>query len=77
MARTFYIKAENAAGNCIMTSIQVIVPDHIQLFVPDEKWNDGRRVDHNAVAWALGKIVEELARYGLSECLLAYEPPKQ
>lgn len=69
----FYIRAFDEAGNLIMSSIQVTMPEDMVLSEPSDKWSTGRAVSPYAVAHALGYITQELARYGLSECLLSVE----
>jgi hypothetical protein len=71
--RCFKIKAEDADGTTIMTPITVEIPDTYALSVPDAHSGSGRRVDSYALAEALRQVVGELARYGLSECILAGE----
>ena len=59
-----------------MTTITVEVPEAIPLHFANERMNDGRQADFNAVAYVTGRVAEEFARYAASECLLAYESPK-
>lgn len=57
-----------------MSSIQVVVPAHIPLWEKDVNFNDGRRATSEAIAFVVGEVSKELARYAASECLLAFDP---
>ncbi len=71
--RRFYVRAFDDSGIQIMSSIPVDVPAAIPLDFPNERMNDGRQADLGAVAYVTGRVAEEFARYGASECLLARE----
>lgn len=75
--RRFLVRAYDDAGHQLMSTITVEVPEAIPLDFPNERMNDGRQADFNAVAYVTGRVAEEFARYGASECLLAREYPKQ
>ena len=62
----------------LMTGIQIDIPEHIQLDIPDPKsgykfdpeTGMGRSANPEAVKYVVEEITKEFFRYGAHECLL-------
>lgn len=80
MARKFVVRIEpQDRSTSYMTPISVTIPDHMELGQYEEHkgLNNAWKIwkpNSYAIAYALGRITEELARYGLSEALGAIDP---
>jgi len=76
--RTFYVKFFAADGSTpIATSIQVNIPAHLLLSEPSTAFVYGEQVPIATMAYVCERILGEMIRYAVSECVLTYprDPP--
>lgn len=69
--RQFRIVAVDQNNSSIMTGISIEVPDYMEISEPNPSYGNGVQATSQAVAYVVGRVVEELVRYGASECLLS------